>query len=56
MNKNFDSSIYICELNIWHNRLGHVNVESLQKLVQLNYLSKLKFDNNYKYQICVEPN
>ena len=54
MNKNSDSSVYICELNVWHNRLGHVNIESLRKLVQLNYLPKLNFENNDKCQICVE--
>ena len=41
--------------NIWHNKLRHVNIESLSKFVQLNYLSKLNFDNNNnKCQICVE--
>ena len=53
-NKNSNVSLYICELNTWHNRLRHVNIESLRKLVQLNYLLKLNFDNNEKCHICVE--
>ena len=40
--------------NIWYNKLIHVDVESLSKLIQLNYLLKLNFDNNNKCQICVE--
>ena len=31
-----------------------MNVESLRKLVQLNYLSKFNFDSNKKFHICVD--
>ena len=54
MNKKFDIYFYICELNVWHNRSGHMNVESLWKFVQLNYFQKLNFYNNDKCYICVE--
>ena len=33
--------------------MRHVNIESLHKFVQLNYLLELNFENNDQCQICV---
>ena len=55
MNENNTSSAYIVESSyIWHDRLWHVNYDSLKKLVNLNYLPKFEFDPNHKCEVCVE--
>ena len=40
--------------NIWHDRLGHVNFNTLRKLMNLELLPKFKIDANHKCEICVE--
>ena len=53
-NKN-TSSVYIAESSfLWHGRLGHVNFNSLRRLVALECLPNLEFDPNHKCEICVE--
>ena len=39
---------------LWHDRLGHVNYNSLRKLMNLDLLPKCHIDHNIKCQICVE--
>lgn len=54
MNK-IESSAYIVESsNIWHSRLGHVNYDTLRKLINLDFIPKCKIDSNYKCQVFAE--
>ena len=49
------SSAYMLEFsNIWHGRLGHVNFDTLHKLMNLELLPKFNIDANHKCEICVE--
>ena len=53
-NKN-TSSAYMLEFsNVWHGRLGHVNYDTLRRLINMEYLPKFKLDPNHKCEICVE--
>ena len=40
--------------NIWHGRLGHVNFDTLCKLMNLELLPKFNIDANHKCEECVE--
>ena len=53
-NKNTSSAYMLESSNIWHGRLGHVNFDTLCKLMNLELLPKFKIDANYKCEICVE--
>ena len=49
------SSTYMLEFsNIWHGRLGHVNFDTLRKLMNLELLPKFNIDANHKCEACVE--
>ena len=49
------SSSYLIESsNIWHARLGHVNFDTLRRLINLEFLPKFNIDKNHKCEICVE--
>ena len=55
MNKNNISSTYIVESSyISHGRLGHVNYDSLKKLVNMNCLPKFELDSNPKCEVYVK--
>jgi hypothetical protein len=41
-------------LQLWHGKLGHVNYNSLRKLISLNLLPKFKIDKKHKCETCVE--
>lgn len=46
---------YLLECSdLWHVVLGYVNINTLQRLVNLNLLSIIKIDSQNKYEICVE--
>jgi hypothetical protein len=48
-------SVYIAEyVNLWHCRLGHVNVNSIKKLKNMNLINVLHINNFSKCPICVE--
>ena len=53
-NKNTSSAYMLESSNIWHGRLGHVNFDTLNKLMNLELLPKFKIDSNHKCEICVE--
>ena len=54
MNK-VSSSAYILESsNLWHSRLGHVNYDTLCKLINLNHISTFQIDAKHKCEACVE--
>lgn len=49
------SSIYLLECShLWHVRLGHVNFNTLQRLMKLELLPKHNVDPTHKCEICVE--
>ena len=55
INKNSTSSAYMLEtLNVWHGRLGHVNYDTLRRLINMECLPNFKIDPNHKCEICVE--
>ena len=55
MNKNASSSAYLLEYsNLWHGRLGHVNYDTLRRLIKLDHISVFKIDPNHKCETCVE--
>lgn len=50
-----ESCINIAESsNIWHVRLGHVNFDTLHKLINLDFIPKFTINSSYKCEICVE--
>ena len=56
--KNIDkkntSSAYMLEYsNVWHGRLGHVNYDTLRRLINMECLPKFQIDPNHKCEICV---
>ena len=54
MNK-ASSSAYILESsNLWHGRLGHVNYDTLLKLINLNHIPTFQIDAKHKCETCVE--
>ena len=53
-NKNTSSAYMLESSNIWHGRLGHVNFDTLHKLMNLELLPKFNIDANHKCEICVE--
>ena len=54
MNK-ASSSAYILESsNLWHGRLGHVNYDTLRKLINLNHIPTFKIDAKHKCETCLE--
>lgn len=55
MNENASTSAYLIESsNVWHGRLGHVNFNSMRRLIKLDYIPKCSIDSKYKCNICVE--
>ncbi|KAK8635370.1 hypothetical protein V6N13_004109 [Hibiscus sabdariffa] len=49
------TSTYIVEtVDMWHARLGHMNIHSLKKMMKMNILPKLDITNFNKCEICVE--
>ena len=49
------SSAYILESsNLWHGRLGHVNYDTLRKLINSNHIPTFQIDAKHKCETCVE--
>lgn len=53
-NNNFSTGCaYIVEsVNLWHYRLGHVNVDSIKKLKNMHFINMLDANNFSKCLIC----
>ncbi|GJR06706.1 retrovirus-related pol polyprotein from transposon TNT 1-94 [Tanacetum coccineum] len=50
-----NSSAYLIESsNVWHARLGHVNFNSLRRLIKFNSIPNCHIDSKYKCETCVE--
>ena len=40
--------------NLWHGRLGHVNYDTLYRLINLNHIPAFQIDFKHKCGTCVE--
>ncbi|GJR99212.1 retrovirus-related pol polyprotein from transposon TNT 1-94 [Tanacetum coccineum] len=50
-----NSSAYLIESsNVWHGRLGHVNFNSMRRLIKFNSIPNFHIDSKYKCETCVE--
>ncbi|GJR98722.1 pol polyprotein [Tanacetum coccineum] len=50
-----NSSAYLIEsFNVWHGRLGHVNFNSMRRLIKFNSIPNCHIDSKYKCETCVE--
>ena len=55
MNENASTSAYLIESsNVWHGRLGHVNFNSMRRLIKLDSIPSFAIDSNLKCETCVE--
>ena len=54
MNKASTSAYILKSSNLWHGRLGHVNYNTLRKLINLNHIPTFQIDVKYKCGTCVE--
>ena len=55
INKNNQSSVYLLEsFNLWHGRLGHVNYDTLRRLLNSDHIPSFQIDSKHKCEICVE--
>ena len=54
MNKASSSSYILESSNLWHGRLGHVNYDTLSKLINLNHIPTFQIDANHKCETCVQ--
>ena len=55
INNKTTSSTYLLESsNLWHGRLGHVNFNSLRKLINMKHIPNFQIDLKYKCETCVE--
>ena len=49
------TSTYIPEFsNLWHGRLGHVNYDTLHRLINLNHIPTFQIDSKHKCKTRVE--
>lgn len=47
--------IYLIESsNLWHGKLGHINFNSIRKLVNMEHIMRFQIDYKHKCEICVE--
>ena len=53
-NKNTSSAYMLESSNVWHGILGHVNYDTLRRLINMECLPNFKIDPNHKCEICVE--
>ena len=55
INKNNQSFVYLLESsNLRHGRLGHVNYDTLCRLINLDHIPFYQIDSKQKCEICVE--
>ena len=54
MNKASTSAYNLESSNLWHGRLGHVNYDTLRRLINLNHIPTFKIDAKHKCDACVE--
>ena len=55
VNKSNKPSVYLLESsNLWHGRLGHVNYNTLHRLINLDHIPSFHIDSKHKCETCVE--
>ena len=54
MNKASTFAYILKSSNLWHDRLGHVNYDTLRRLINLNYIPTFQIDAKHKCKTCVE--
>ena len=54
MNKASTSTYMLEPSNLWHSRLGHVNYDTLRRLINLNHIPTFQIDAKHKCETCVE--
>lgn len=55
VNKNNATSIYLLEsTDLWHGRLGHVNYDSIWKLVNMEHNLACRINYKHKCKVCAE--
>ena len=54
MNKGSSSDYILESSNLWHGRLGHVNYDTLRKLINLIHITTFQIDAKHKCETCVE--
>ena len=53
-NKAITSAYIIQSQKVWHERLGHVNYDTMRKLINMDLIPKFAIDNQHKCEACVE--
>ena len=54
MNKSSTSTYMLESSNLWHGRLGHVNYDTLRRLINLNHIPTFQIYAKHKCETCVE--
>ena len=54
MNKTSTSTYMLESSNLWNGRLGHVNYDTLHRLINLNQLPTFQIDAMHKCETCIE--
>ncbi|KAJ0881981.1 putative RNA-directed DNA polymerase [Helianthus annuus] len=54
LNESSTSTYMVESSNVWHGRLGHVNFNSLRRLIKLNLIPTFHIESNHKCETCVE--
>ncbi|KAL6344924.1 hypothetical protein AAG906_006685 [Vitis piasezkii] len=54
MNKASTSTYMLESSNLWHGRLGHVNYDTLRRLINLNHIPTFQINSKHKCETCVE--
>ena len=54
INEKASPSAYMLESpNLWHGRLGHVNFDSIRRLIKLDHIPSFKINPQHKCETCV---
>ncbi|GKA65459.1 retrovirus-related pol polyprotein from transposon TNT 1-94 [Tanacetum coccineum] len=54
INKMNSSAYLIGSSNVWHARLGHVNFNSMRRLIKFNSIPNCHINSKFKYETCVK--
>ena len=53
MNKVSTSTYMLESFNLWHGRLGHVNYDTLCRLININHIPTFQIDSKHKCETCI---
>ena len=56
VNKDSTSAYILESCNLWHGRLGHVNCDTLRKLINLNHIPAFQIDQNIRVKLVLRQN